>query len=112
MGKAEKKDIPEKGPGQLLVYWVAGAGLWIWTVSALLSGTTGVRPLVTYLFKERESKHTLVRIKERVGVLEKRVAALRSDPFAMERQAREREHRLRPGEILVLPRETKEGAGH
>ncbi len=94
----------EKGKGQLWFYWAVGAGLWIWTVSALFSGTTGVGPLVSYFFKEREALHTLVRIDERVRVLGGRVQSLRSDPFAMERQAREREHRLRPGEILVLPR--------
>ncbi|MCL4486386.1 MAG: septum formation initiator family protein [Nitrospirae bacterium] len=104
MGAPVKKDPRGKGRGQLWFYWIVGAGLWIWTGAALLSGTTGVGPLISYFFKEREAAQALVRINGRVQVLESRATSLRSDPFAMERQAREREHRLRPGEILVLPR--------
>ena len=111
MGKTEKRSSPQKGNGQLWFYWIVGAGLWIWTLSALFSGTTGAGSLLSYLFKERESRQTLARIEVRIKVLETRTEALRSDPFAMERQAREREHRVRPGEILVLPSEEKE-QGH
>lgn len=105
MGASPRKGIQEKGNGQLWFYWIVGAGLWIWTGGALLSATTGALPLVSYVFKEREAGQALARIQGRVRVLEARVNSLRSDPFALERQAREREHRLRPGEILVLPRE-------
>lgn len=104
MREPAKMETREKGKGQLWFYWTVGTGLWIWTLSALLSGTTGAMPLVSYFFKEREAVHALARIDGRVRILEGRVSSLRSDPFAMERQAREREHRLRPGEILVLPR--------
>ncbi len=105
MGVPPRKGVQEKGKGQLWFYWIVGAGLWIWTGGALLSGTTGVLPLGSYVFKEREAGQALARIQGRVRVLEARVHSLRSDPFALERQAREREHRLRPGEILVLPRD-------
>jgi hypothetical protein len=89
--------------GKLLVYWFVGGGLWIWTLFALASGTTGLLPLASYLLKVREAGGTLKRIDLRLSGLSSKVSALKNDPFAMERQAREREHRVRPGEILVLP---------
>ena len=95
---------PERpGNGQLWFYWGVGASLWIWTVSALASGSTGILPLGSYLIKAREAKRTVQRIDARLADLSSEVSSLRNDPFSMERQAREREHRLRPGEILVLP---------
>lgn len=99
----KKKDRPE-GTGQLVFYWVAGTGLWLWALFAVVSSSTGLGALLSSVMAEKEAKKTLVRIDQRVTALDHRVAALRTDPFELERQAREREHRLRPGEILVLPR--------
>lgn len=103
MGIVRGKSRGNAGNGQLWFYWIVGAGLWIWTISALASGSTGLVPLASYLLKVREAENALKRIDLRVTDLSGRVASLRNDPFSMERQAREREHRLRPGEILVLP---------
>ena len=103
-----KKKDPAEGTGQLVFYWMAGTGLWLWALFAVASSSTGIGPLLSSVMAEKESKKTLVRIQERVDDLNHRVAALRTDPFEMERQAREREHRLRPGEILVLPRTDEE----
>lgn len=102
-GDGYGKGSGTRGSGQVLFYWALGAGLWIWTVSALASASTGVLPLVSYLFKTREAGQEMVRVNKRVSDLSKKVTALREDPFSMERQAREREHRIREGEILVLP---------
>ena len=99
----KKKDHSE-GAGQLVFYWVAGTGLWAWALFAIVSSSTGLGVLVSSVMAEKEAKKTLLRIDQRVADLDHRVAALRTDPFELERQAREREHRLRPGEILVLPR--------
>jgi hypothetical protein len=103
-----KKKDPAEGTGQLVFYWMAGTGLWLWALFAVASSSTGIGPLLSSVMAEKEAKKTLVRIQERVDDLNHRVAALRTDPFEMERQAREREHRLRPGEILVLPRTDEE----
>ena len=108
MGSPAQKLVREKGNGQLWFYWIVGAALWLWTGGALLSSTTGILPLISYVLKEREASHALSRIQGRVHLLESRVSSLRKDPFALERQAREREQRLRPGEILVLPRRAQE----
>jgi len=103
-GPRPVKKSPEKsGNGQLWFYWIVGGGLWIWTIFALASSSTGILPLASYLIKGREAENTLKRVDVRLADLVSRVNALRNDPFSMERQAREREHRLRPGEILVLP---------
>ena len=99
----KKKDHAE-GTGQLVFYWVAGTGLWLWALFAIVSSSTGLGALLSSVMAEKEAKKTLVRIDHRVSDLDRRVSALRTDPFELERQAREREHRLRPGEILVLPR--------
>ena len=103
-----KRKDPAEGVGQLVFYWIAGTGLWLWALFAVASSSTGIGPLLSSVMAEKEAKKTLVRIQERVDDLNHRVAALRTDPFEMERQAREREHRLRPGEILVLPRTDEE----
>ncbi|MGC8528839.1 MAG: hypothetical protein ACP5OP_01385 [Leptospirillia bacterium] len=103
-----KKKDSAQGTGQLVFYWIAGMGLWLWALFAVASSSTGVGPLLSSVMAENEAKKTLVRIEKRVDDLNHRVAALRTDPFEMERQAREREHRLRPGEILVLPRANEE----
>lgn len=101
--RAGEKAAPGRGRGQLWIYWIVGGGLWLWTISAMASGTTGLLPLGSYLLRGRETGQELTRVERRVSRLSRQVDALRSDPFSMERQAREREHRLRPGEILVLP---------
>jgi hypothetical protein len=101
--KPRGKGPERSGNGQLWFYWGVGAGLWIWTISALVSGSTGILSLTSYLIKAREAKSTVQRIDARLAALSSEVSSLRNDPFSMERQAREREHRLRPGEILVLP---------
>jgi hypothetical protein len=104
----KKKELSEGGNGQLVFYWILGTGLWLWALTALFSSTTGVGPLVSSMLAEKEAKRTLQRIDARVADLNRRAEALRTDPFELERQAREREHRLRPGEILVLPRSESE----
>ena len=101
--RAGEKAAPGGGRGQLWIYWIVGVGLWLWTISAMASGSTGLLPLASYLLRKKESGEELIRVDRRVSRLSRQVDALRSDPFSMERQAREREHRLRPGEILVLP---------
>ncbi|MGC8500411.1 MAG: FtsB family cell division protein [Leptospirales bacterium] len=100
----KKKEQSEGGNGQLLFYWIVGTGLWLWALTALFSGSTGIGPLFSSILAEKEAKKTLQRIDTRVADLDRRTEALRTDPFELERQAREREHRLRPGEILVLPK--------
>lgn len=76
----------------------------LYGTGALLSADTGIAPLIRYRWEARDLARHKETLMKRTEVLREHVNALRKDPFEMERIAREKEHRILPGEILVLPR--------
>ncbi|AIA31934.1 MULTISPECIES: FtsB family cell division protein [Leptospirillum] len=88
----------------IVVLLVSGAAMVLYGTGALLSADTGIAPLIRYRWEARDlARHKEALIK-RIQDMRAHVDALRSDPFEMERIARENEHRVLEGEILVLPR--------
>ena len=99
--------IPEPSSGGRALVWlllISGTAMILYATGALVSKNTGLLALVKYRWAERDLSREENRLRREIGKRKTLVDALRSDPFALERIARETEHRIRPGEILVLPR--------
>lgn len=96
----------EAAGSRFLVYvlLVSGAAMFLYGTGALLSADTGIAPLIRYRWEAKDLARHKESLMKRIQDLRAHVDALRSDPFEMERIARENEHRVLPGEILVLPR--------
>lgn len=94
-------------PGSRSLVWVllvSGVAMVLYGTEALLSSDTGLVALIRYRWEARDlARHKEILLRQIDGRRD-HVEALRRDPFEMERIAREHEHRVLPGEILVLPR--------
>ncbi len=75
----------------------------LYGTAALVSSDTGLLALIRYRWESRDLARDKQALMKRIRHQREHVQALRADPFALERIAREREHRVRSGEILVLP---------
>lgn len=97
--------VPPSG-GRALVWLLllSGTAMVLYGTAALVSSDTGLLALIRYRWEARDLARDKEALMKRIQHRKKEVGALRSDPFALERIAREREHRVRTGEILVLPR--------
>ncbi len=96
----------QQGSDRRLFIWIfliAGTFLLIYSARALFSSETGLYALFHYQFSRRDLKSEKESLEKHVLDEKKQVLELTVDPFALERVARERQHRVRPGEILVLP---------
>ena len=91
--------------GKALVWLLllSGIAMILYGTAALVSSETGLMALVRYRWQARDLARDKEALMKRIERQRQNVELLRSDPFALERIAREREHRVRPGEILVLP---------
>jgi cell division protein FtsB len=98
---------PERqGNDRRLFIWlflIAGTILLIYSGRALLSSETGLYALFHYEFAKRDLKSEKEVLEKHIQTEKKEVQNLETDPFALEKVARERQHRVLPGEILVLP---------
>ncbi|MDA8060676.1 MAG: FtsB family cell division protein [Leptospirillum sp.] len=95
-----------QGNDRRLFIWlflIAGAILLIYSARAILSSETGLYALFHYQFARRDLMSEKEALLKHIQDEKKEVHDLSVDPFALERVARERQHRVRPGEILVLP---------
>lgn len=96
----------QQGNDRRLFIWlflIAGTILLIYSARALFSSETGLYALFHYQFARRDLKSEKEALEKHILDEKKEVRNLSTDPFALERVARERQHRVRPGEILVLP---------
>ncbi len=97
----------QQGNDRRLFIWlflIAGTFLLIYSARALFSSETGLYALFHYQFARRDLMSEKSSLEKHVLDETKEVRDLRLDPFALEKVARERQHRVRPGEILVLPK--------
>ncbi len=97
----------QEPPGSRSLVWVlllSGIAMVLYGTGALLSSDTGLAALIRYRWEARDlARHKDILLRQIDGRRD-HVEALRRDPFEMERIAREHEHRVLPGEIMVLPR--------
>ncbi|MHB1758008.1 MAG: FtsB family cell division protein [Leptospirillum sp.] len=96
----------QQGNDRRLFIWlflIAGTFLLIYSARALFSSETGLYALFHYQFAKRDLMSEKKSLEKHVLDEKKEVRDLRLDPFALEKVARERQHRVRNGEILVLP---------
>jgi cell division protein FtsB len=100
--------IPPAPPtGSRALVWlllISGTGMVLYGTAAVVSKNTGLVSLIKYRWEGRDLGREKSRLKAEIDRRRILVEDLRTDPFALERIAREAEHRVRPGEILVLPR--------
>jgi hypothetical protein len=102
--------IPGPSSGGRALVWlllISGTAMILYGTGALVSKNTGLLALVKYRWEGRDLAREDSRLRHEIDERKTLVNALRSDPFALERIAREAEHRVRPGEILVLPRKVE-----
>lgn len=85
------------------IFLIAGTFLLIYSARALLSSETGLYALFHYQFALRDLKSEKRTLEKHILGEKKEIRDLAIDPFALERVARERQHRVLPGETLVLP---------
>ncbi|MHB8421345.1 MAG: FtsB family cell division protein [Leptospirales bacterium] len=95
---------PSGGRALVWLLLLSGTAMVLYGTAALVSSDTGLLALIRYRWEARDLARDKEAMMKRIQHRKKEVDALRSDPFALERIAREREHRVRAGEIMVLPR--------
>jgi len=99
--------------GRLLYHWrwrlstTAVVLLAVWMSFHVHSGPNG---WIAYQQKKLEYQNLqqqVEQLRQENETLDRRVKALKSDPHAIEREAREQLHYVRPGEIIYVTPETK-----
>ncbi len=103
-----ERERPQESQGndrKLSVWLFVGAGsiMILYSLGAVFSTETGLLALFRYKLAARDltaEKHSL---EHTIADEKKELRDLARDPYGLERIARERQHRIRPGEVLVLP---------